>query len=143
MVKKLPLIKQWRELNELWIQKIPWPNMNPNIITILQIIPSLIIAFYFRNLILVFWMLALVLFLDLADGAVAKKHKRTSKQGYLMDLFFDRLSETMIFLPLMNYWLALAVINSLLSMISLKKKVHVSIPLRQAYGIYILFILLS
>lgn len=142
MVNKLPGIKQFRELNDLWIQKIPWPNINPNLITILQVIPSIFAAIYYENLLLVFIMILLVLFLDLADGAIAKKHKKASKKGYYMDLMFDRISETIIFFPLLNYWLFLAIINSIFSIFSIKKNIHISIPLRQAYGIYLLFLFL-
>jgi phosphatidylglycerophosphate synthase len=140
MVNKLPGVKQFRAINEIWIQKIPWPNINPSIFTVLQVVPAIVAALYFHNLSLVFWMLVLMLFFDLADGAIAKKHKRTSKFGYYMDLMFDRLTETIIFLPLLNWWLILAVLNSLFSILSIKKNIHVSIPLRQAYGVYLLFV---
>lgn len=143
MVTKLPGVKQFRELNEIWIQKLPWPNVNPNIFTVAQIIPALIAAMYFHQLILVFFMIVIMLFFDLADGAIAKKHGRTSTQGYFMDVLFDRLTEIIIFLPLVNGWLAAAVINCLLALISIKKHVHISLPLRQAYGVYLLIIILS
>lgn len=139
MVEKLPGIKQFREFFDKIFQKIPWPNINPSILTVGSLIPAILVALSYPDPFWVWLWSVLLLFMDLADGAIAKKYKKESRFGYLMDLWFDRITETIVLIPFLlhlNIWLSLLILNWIFSVISVKSNRHISIPLRQAYAVY-------
>ncbi len=66
-------------------------NMNPNVITMLNIIPSaLSLYFLYTNDIIPFIIFTEIrLFLDCLDGFVARKYNKTSKFGAILDQSID------------------------------------------------------
>ena len=75
-------------------------GINPNYITLLSFILSLIAAmfFFFQNWTLAFIFLILSLLLDVLDGSIARTCHLVSKRGETLDTICDRTSEFVIFL---------------------------------------------
>ena len=74
----------------------------------------------------------LVLLLDALDGIVARAKGQTdSKDGWMVDVAVDRLSEAIICLALSRVFILLTIINLGLALFSCKYKKHAIIPLRQ------------
>jgi len=75
----------------------------------------------------------LVLLLDTLDGIVARaKGQTSSKDGWMVDISVDRISEAIISLALSRVFILLTIINMGLALLSCHHKKHVIIPLRQA-----------
>ena len=92
-------------------------NIDPNIITFLGFIVALISGYlFFINSILIASVLVLLNgFLDILDGAIAKKFNRITKLGDFLDHSFDRLADIVIlagitFSPLIPDWIGILVI---------------------------------
>ena len=75
-------------------------NMNPNMITIISPFLAIISAvfFAFGNLIGGAFFILLSGFLDVLDGAVARRHDRTSPFGAFLDSTMDRFADAIIFI---------------------------------------------
>ena len=75
-------------------------NCNPNLITLLSLISAIVSGYFFYNgmLILASFFLAANGFLDILDGEIARKFKRQSKLGDMLDHTTDRISDVIIFL---------------------------------------------
>ncbi len=75
-------------------------NLNPNLITAFGFIFSMISSLFFiqKNLILALIFLILASISDALDGAVARKHGRTTKFGAFFDAVLDRYSDGVIML---------------------------------------------
>ena len=75
----------------------PFANVNPNVLTLLGSIPSLL---FFVFVVLHWYSLALVAFcfnfLDFIDGMVARKYNKVTKFGGFLDSTIDRLSDFLI-----------------------------------------------
>jgi phosphatidylglycerophosphate synthase len=82
----------------------------------------------FASIIMVF----LVLLLDALDGIVARAKGQTSKDGWMVDVSVDRVSEAIICLALSRVFIVLTIINMGLALLSCHYKKHAIIPLRQA-----------
>jgi hypothetical protein len=82
----------------------------------------------FASIIMVF----LVLLLDALDGIVARAKGQTSKDGWMVDVSVDRVSEAIICLALSRVFIVLTIINMGLALLSCHYKKHEIIPLRQA-----------
>lgn len=81
-----------------------------------------------------FWaviFLSLVLLLDSIDGYMARKMKKSSFDGLVLDTATDRLSEFLVFYP-SPFWLLLAAANTFLSVVRLKGYGSI-LPLRQIF----------
>ena len=78
-------------------------------------------------------MIFLVLLLDALDGVVARaKGQAGSRDGWMVDVAVDRMSEAIICLALSRFFILLTVFNMGLALLSCKYKKHAIIPLRQA-----------
>ena len=74
-----------------------------------------------------------VLLLDAFDGIVARaKGQPCSRDGWIVDVAVDRVSESIICLALSRIFILLSIVNLGLSFLSCKYKKHAIIPLRQA-----------
>lgn len=75
-------------------------NINPNILTALSPFISLIAAYGFwkHQLIIGVVFILLSSFLDVADGAIARYHNRTSKFGAFFDSTMDRFADAIIYI---------------------------------------------
>jgi phosphatidylglycerophosphate synthase len=73
-----------------------------------------------------------VLLLDALDGVVARAKGQTgSRDGWMVDVAVDRLSEAIICLALSRVFILLTIANMGLALLSCKYKKHAIIPLRQ------------
>jgi archaetidylinositol phosphate synthase len=79
-------------------------DINPNYITILSIIISILVAllFYFHQLILGGIFIFISGSLDVLDGAVARYHNKSSKFGAFLDSTTDRFSDAIIIIGLIS-----------------------------------------
>lgn len=139
--KKLGFVKTSRDWIDKILQRIPWPNINPSIVTVAAVIPAILAAINFGNYFWVWFYSVIMLAMDLIDGQIAKKHHRTSEFGYAMDNWFDRITEVIVLFPfffisLINVWTILLITNLILTIYSFKSHNHFIIPLRQAYATY-------
>jgi len=73
-------------------------TVNPNIITIIGLLVSIISAYMFANgnLLLGGIFIALSGFVDILDGAVARKHSSTTRFGGVLDSTADRFADAFI-----------------------------------------------
>ncbi|PVX25806.1 MAG: hypothetical protein CW716_07265 [Candidatus Bathyarchaeum sp.] len=77
-------------------------------------------------------MIFLVLLLDALDGVVARaKGQAGSRDGWMVDVAVDRMSEAIICLALSRVFILLTIFNMGLALLSCKYKKHAIIPLRQ------------
>jgi phosphatidylglycerophosphate synthase len=75
----------------------------------------------------------LVLLLDALDGIVARAKGQTgSRDGWMVDVAVDRMSEAIICLALSRVFILLTIFNMGLALLSCKYNKHAIIPLRQA-----------
>jgi phosphatidylglycerophosphate synthase len=75
----------------------------------------------------------LILLLDALDGIVARaKGQTSSKDGWMVDVSVDRISEAIICLALSRVFILLTILNMGLALLSCHYKKHAIIPLRQA-----------
>lgn len=92
-------------------------NMNPNIITLLNIIPSVLsIYFLYKNeLILFFIFLIIRIFLDCLDGHVARKYNKVTHLGQMLDKYTDIIFYLVLLLVILrNYNLSIKICISIL-----------------------------
>ena len=74
-----------------------------------------------------------VLLLDGLDGIVARAKEQTGiRDGWMVDVAVDRMSEAIICLGLSRVFILLTVFNMGLALLSCRYKKHAIIPLRQA-----------
>jgi phosphatidylglycerophosphate synthase len=74
-----------------------------------------------------------VLLLDILDGIVARAEAQpSSKDGWMVDVSVDRISEAVICLALSRVFILLTILNMGLALLSYHYKKHAIIPLRQA-----------
>jgi phosphatidylglycerophosphate synthase len=74
-----------------------------------------------------------VLLLDALDGSVARAKRQTSsREGWMVDVSVDRISEAIICLALSRVFILLTIFNMGLALLSCHYKKHAIIPLRQA-----------
>ena len=75
-------------------------NMNPNMITVISPFLAIISAVFFAygNLIGGAFFILLSGFLDVLDGAVARRHDRASPFGAFLDSTMDCFSDAIIFI---------------------------------------------
>lgn len=117
--------------------KIRLPRINPSIYQVLAIVLSF--AFVLNSIVWVRFALGLMIVLsDWLDGATARRYGVAGEMGYMIDVAVDRLSELIMFFPLVSgpwsvLWFGLAVINLMLSFLSFKTEKHMILPLRFAY----------
>jgi len=75
----------------------------------------------------------LVLLLDALDGIVARaKGQASSREGWMVDVSVDRISEAIICLALSRVFILLTILNMGLALLSFHYKKHAIMPLRQA-----------
>ena len=75
----------------------------------------------------------LILLLDALDGIVARaKGQTSSKDGWMVDVSVDRISEAVISLALSRVFILLTILNMGLALLGYRYKKHAIIPLRHA-----------
>ena len=108
----------------------------------LSLVCSLLVYVLFSKRMMIGGIFALfsVLFLDALDGAVARaKGQATSKEGWIVDVSVDRISEAFISIALSRVFIFLAIFNTGLTIYSYKFKRCIIIPLRQILFFILIF----
>lgn len=122
---------------------IPVPDVNPSVWTMLGLVAS-VACLYTPSAAVKFWLVTGVMITDWYDGATARRHGRSSREGYMIDVAVDRFSEGFIFLAdvatsmLARVFFVLFVVNTVLSLWSFASGRHVILPLRIAW-MFVLF----
>jgi len=121
---------------------LPLPNVNPDVLSGMSVLTSMLfLAFTGFSMFLSFVFLIATLFLDWFDGLIARKYGKSSETGYITDTASDRFSEGIIFSAFFFPWFYLFALNCLLSIISVAKKRHFILPLRQIFLVFYAFLL--
>lgn len=91
-----------RSLAEKVVSLNLFQKINPNIISVLTLIPAIIFIFLITNkqFILGVIFILISLFLDMIDGAVARKQNKTTNFGIFLDPIMDKIVEFLIYLGL-------------------------------------------
>lgn len=72
----------------------PFMGVHPNILTLLGLIPPILFLFFMLSQQYIWALISFIgLFFDTLDGAVARKTKRSSAFGALLDSTFDRVTD--------------------------------------------------
>lgn len=140
MVKRLAIPEAVRKLYVRAAAGIPLPKASPNHLSALSLIASIGFPMAFRlsrTAGLAF--LAAALAFDVLDGAVARKYQLESREGYLVDLYSDRLSEGLVVsaLPVLP-WTPFFIANCLLALWGSRSGRHYIMPLRGAALVWLL-----
>lgn len=133
------MIKFRRYLDGFVMEGVPLPNINPDIISAMSVFTVAVAFMYKENLWWIFMFVLLSLILDWGDGVVARKYNRASRHGYWVDIICDRLAELLIAIYSPLFWLPMFAINFILVFVNLKTKVHLMLPIRAAFLIFLLF----
>ncbi|MDP3964059.1 MAG: CDP-alcohol phosphatidyltransferase family protein [bacterium] len=127
-------IRKLNPISSSW----PLPDINPTLVSLASLVFAPI--FLMLHLAELFWMawIALIMnfLLDGFDGAIARKFKRESFQGWVIDSVFDRLSEAVIFILFGPFWIALFIINSGLTVYSIRFHRNMVMPVRVFFIIF-------
>ena len=121
--------------------------IDPNKISGLSVLFSFFVAYFIlKNMFLpASLVLLLVLFLDFLDGVIARGRKINSYHGQIIDWTSDRISETIIFIPLFilyQFSILLVILNILVDFAVIKKKLIV-LPLRHLLLIWLIYIVIA
>ncbi len=141
MPQKIGIVKKFRDVSDLWVLRLPMPNINPSIITLLAIPFSIAFIFLWEDQ--KAWAIILLfccLLSDWLDGIIARHHHRASEKGWFIDVITDRISEGIIFSIFFWPWFYLFILNILLNFISYFIKKNLTMPLRFAFFIYIIIL---
>ncbi len=123
---------------------LPVPNVNPSIVSGLSVVSSMLFVLSVpHSPPLAFAFAALALLLDGFDGLIARKFRRQTEEGYLVDVASDRLSEGLIFSVFFFPWFFLFTANCVLALASIARKRHIILPLRHVFIPVYAFMLLS
>jgi phosphatidylglycerophosphate synthase len=127
-------VQRFRMVTDYWLLKLPLPNINPNLVSALSVATSVLFLISLKySLALGILMVFVTLMLDWVDGLIAKKHGRTSNQGYVIDIVCDRYSEAIMFIPFFWPWFYLFALNTLLTYYSFMRNKHIILPLRHVF----------
>ncbi len=140
-IKKLKFVSAFRKFTDSCVAFLPLPNVNPDIVSLMSLILSAVFLF-FDNILVQIIILIFVLILDWMDGLIARKYnfrknEKEEEKGWMVDVIIDRLSEGVIFILYFNPWFWLFILNSILSLVSYKIRKHLSLPLRQAFLVWL------
>jgi phosphatidylglycerophosphate synthase len=131
------------KFSQNFIQKITknlyLPKINPNKISALSVIFSILFIIFFNySRIVSLFVLLLVLLFDFLDGAIAKRYYKEKIDGYIIDVTCDRISEGIIFSIFFFPWFFLFSINLWLTIWSFYSKKHIVLPLRHIFIFYLI-----
>lgn len=90
------MLSSKKPLAELFLEPLikPFANINPNVLTILGSIPSILFFVFVVNHMYIWAIIAFCFnFLDFLDGMVARKYNKVTKFGGFLDSTLDRFSD--------------------------------------------------
>ena len=137
---KSEYVKKLRAITDSIPLQLPLPRVNPSLVSALSIVTSLAFILVLKHSPVVAWSLVVItLLLDWLDGLIAKKHELCSREGYLVDLIADRISEAILFIPYLVPWFCLFILNSILTLFGIAKHKQIILPLRAAFIVAFIF----
>lgn len=128
--------RKW--LDSFVMEDVPMPNINPDLVSIMSVF-VLAFGFLYQKDLWIFTFVFLSLILDWLDGVIARKYDRVTRHGYWVDVICDRLGELIIAIYSPLLWLPFFVINLIMTFINTKTKVHLILPIRFAFLIFLAF----
>lgn len=137
---KSRLVRRVRGVVDYVFLRLPLPKVNPNMLSGLSILTSLLFILTLKySSVLALILIIITIVLDWFDGLIAKKHNLCSEEGHIVDLISDRLSEGIMFIPFFVPWFYLFLLNSILTVFSFVRGKHTVLPLRHAFLIAFVF----
>ena len=132
--KRTGLANIYRSGLDKWEKYLIFPLKNPSYYQVIGLVLSVVYMFA-STLVIQSVIVGIVLILDWMDGAVARKYNLVGREGWMIDVFVDRLSEgfiftALLFTPIGTVFFVLYILNILLSMYSVKSGKHLILPLR-------------
>jgi phosphatidylglycerophosphate synthase len=120
-----------------------FPFKNPDVYSIASLLLS-VLFLVFSNRFILIALLTVTLILDWMDGAAARRFKKTRKEGYLIDVMFDRISEAFLFAPIigtpLGKWFAMFyLMNIAFSFYAIISSKHYVLALRFIYLLLLVF----
>ena len=138
---KSECVKKLRAVIDSVGLQLPLPRINPSLVSALSIVTSLAFVLVLKHSPAAALSLVMItLLLDWFDGLIAKKYEICSRQGYLVDLAADRVSEAILFIPYFAPWFYLFIVNSALTVFGVAKHKHILLPLRAVFIIVFVFV---
>lgn len=141
-IKKLKSSEFIRKIGDSIFSRLPLPRIHPDVVSAISL--GLSVAFLFSaNAVYQIVILFFVVLADMLDGNIAKRyHYRTTPEdehrGWMIDVTIDRLSEGFIALAMFIPLFPIFILNTILTIISAKKKMHVILPVRQVLLVYLI-----
>lgn len=142
--KRSKLAKIYRDILDKYEGSLVFPIKDPNFYQVFSVLLSAV--FLFRpQPVLGIVLISLILLSDWMDGAVARKYNLTSREGWMIDVVIDRISEGLMFIAYLgtfvgNLFFFLYLFNIVGSYYSIKSGKHTLIPTRFFYLIYLIVI---
>jgi phosphatidylglycerophosphate synthase len=138
------LAKIYRDILDKYEGKLIFPIKDPNFYQILSIFLSAIFLFKPQPILGIF-LITLILLSDWMDGAAARKYNLTSREGWMLDVVIDRISEGLMFVAYLgtfvgNLFFSLYLFNIIGSYYSIKSGKHTLIAIRFCYLLYLIVI---
>jgi len=138
---KSEYVKKLRTIIDSVGLQLPLPRINPSLVSALSVVTSLAFVLVLKHAPVVALLLVVVtLLLDWFDGLIAKKYELCSREGYLVDLAADRLSEAILFIPYFVPWFYLFILNGALTLFGIARHKHILLPLRAAFIVAFFFL---
>ena len=136
---KLALV--YRKVLDRYEGSFNLPINDPNTYQILALLLSIFLLFT-TNKLLIIVIVSIIMISDWFDGLVARKNGLVGRRGWMIDVFVDRISEGLIFIPILGIaagkiFCFLYLVNILLSFYSIKSGKHLILALRFFYLIYL------
>lgn len=121
--------------------QLPLPKVNPSPVSAPSVVTSLAFVLVLKHSpVLALLLVVVTLLLDWFDGLIAKKYELCSREGYLVDLIADRISEAILFIPYLMPWFCLFILNSILTLFGIAKRKQIILPLRAAFIVAFVFL---
>ena len=145
--KRTKLARVYRVVLDKYEHLLVFPIKDPNFYQIVAIILSGIFLFKPQPSIGIV-LIVILHILDWMDGAVARRYKLTSREGWIIDVLVDRISEGLMFVAYLgtsvgNIFFGLYLVNILSSFYSVKSGKHFMLALRFFYLIYLITLTLK
>ena len=127
----------YRSLLTILEKRLILPDINPSYYHALGIALSVLYLYTWTPWQRVVLIVAIIL-ADWLDGATARRYKRGSRAGYIVDVVTDRVSEGFIFAAVAEtavgrIFFLLWLVNLALAFYSVSSNKHTSLPLRFVY----------
>lgn len=144
--KRSKLAKIYRDVLDKYENRLVFPVKDPNFYQFISIFLSTVFLFK-PGIVLGIVLLTIILISDWMDGAVARKYGLTSREGWMIDVVIDRLSEALIFVGYLGtvvgkIFFGAYLLNIVLSFYAVRTGKHLLIATRFFYLIYLLVVLI-